>query len=76
MVYIYLLKESPCNFSILLLNNNLLFFRKTNYIVKGVEFTTDEVSELNILLSDERDFVNGSYKTYLSKSSKMSTYKF
>lgn len=48
----------------------------TNDDAKRVEFTTGDVSEPEILLSDERDFVNGSYETSLSESSKISTYKF
>lgn len=44
----------------------------TNDDVKWVDFITGDVSEPEILLSDERDFVNGLYETSLSESSKMS----
>lgn len=45
-----------------------------NYDVEGFDFTISEVSEL--LISEEKGFVNGSYEMSLSESSKISKYKF
>jgi len=52
-----------------------LLFGVVNDDVEGIDFTTDDVPEPIILLSDESVFVSGSYEMSLSGSSDISACK-